>query len=933
MAMAISRKCFENFWESKLIISKPVFKHKYILVILSILTLLSVNLNGGTIKGRVYDMANDLPIIGANVIAKGTYKGAASDLNGNFIITGLSPGDYDIEISTIGYKVKLYAGISVDHSAVVELEVPMESTILAFGQEIVVIGKKPLLETDLTSSLQRINSKEIDTKIIESVNDLLEQQVGVVKVDNEIHIRGGRADENLYIIDGVSTKDPLSGKNYGIFLSTDAIEELEVITGGFNAEYGQAMSGIIEVKTKEGGGNYSGSISLKSDHLLMGAVRDFNTDVVEISLGGPEPLSSKLLPAMRIKLPGTLAFFANGYMYLSDTYLPHAAKLIPAKESYKPFAPREENNWSGLMKLTWKHQNTKLSGTYKRSLQINQGYFQSIANTKVFFPYEYMYWLDHYNTITWDGIQYNLQLTHSFNQRTFIETDIGRVFINVHSAVRGKYFDEYEVTNDIKPIRYFCDYPDGDITIWYRDGFYDVGDGSNWHDHYSDTWTIKSELTSQISNNHRLKTGIETEFTELQVINIDDPWLTGVSKSFGGAWDIYKVTPSSGAAYVQDKIVYEGMIVNLGLRFDYLLLDKICTEIIDNYDLAPHLSETFRNDFKKNTFSFAGKRGKAHLSPRLGISHPLTDNDVLFFSYGHFSQRPNYEYIYAGLNKTKLGASPLLGNPDLNPTTTVAYEIGIKHKFSEDQIINITAFYKDLFDYATSEQLTIQGESGQKKPFMYFNMDYARSRGLEVYLQRRFSDLLSVRLNGTYSITSGKSSSPNEALDKVAVNAEKSLAETFMSWDIPLNLSADFNFYVPRDKRPRLWFVSIPSDFGIYLHCQVSSGKRYTPIIDLELEKYDDSEYSAMSPYWQRWDVKITKGFLIKNLGFDLFIQVENLFNTKIARRINPVTGRAYEPGDPIPRSWYDSLTDLPPTDPSRYQEPRSTMIGVKLKF
>jgi len=209
--------------------------------------------------------------------------------------------------------------------------------------------------------------------------------------------------------------------------------------------------------------------------------------------------------------------------------------------------------------------------------------------------------------MTWDGIQSNLQLTHSFNQRTFIETDIGRVFINVHSAVRGKYFDEYEVTNDIKPIQYFSDYPDGDITVWNRNGFYDVGDGSNWHDHYSDTWTIKSELTSQISNNHRLKTGIETEFTELQVINIDDPWLSGVSKSFGGAWDIYRVTPSSGAAYIQDKIVYEGMIVNIGLRFDYLLLDKICTEIVDNYDLAPHLSKTFRNDFKQNTFSFVGQ--------------------------------------------------------------------------------------------------------------------------------------------------------------------------------------------------------------------------------------------------------------------------------------------------------------------------------------
>lgn len=902
-------------------------------IILILFLLCGVIAEGGTIRGRVFDKDNETPIIGANVIVKGTYKGAATDLDGNFIITGLSPGDYDIEISTIGYKVQLYTGISVDQTSVVRIEVAMESTILAFGQEVVVIGKKPLLEPDLTSSLQRISSNDISSKIIESVDDILEQQVGVVKVDNEIHIRGGRADENLYIIDGVSTKDPLSGKNYGIFLSTDAIEELEVITGGFNAEYGQAMSGIIEVKTKEGGQEYHGSISLKSDHILMESIENFNTDVIEFSMGGPEPLSARLFAALGLQLPGSLTFFTNAYMYISDTYLPAASELIPANKAYQPFAQREENNWSGLLKLTWKYRNTKLSGTYKRSLQINQGYFQSIANSKVYFPYEYMYWLDNYNTMTWDGIQYNTQLTHSFNNRTFIEMDIGRVFINVHSAVRGKYFTEYDIKNDIKPIRYFSDFPDGDITVWIRDGFYDVGDASNWHDHYSDTWTIKSELTSQVSNNHRLKTGIETEFTELQVINIDDPWLTGARNSFGGSWDIYKVSPAAGAAYIQDKIVYSGMIVNIGLRFDYLLLDEICTDLIDNYELAPHLSEKFREDFKKNTFQIGGKRGKAHLSPRLGISHPLTDNDVLFFSYGHFSQRPNYEYIYAGLNKTKLGASPLLGNPDLNPTTTVAYEIGIKHKFSEDQIINITAFYKDLFDYATSEQLTIKGESGQKRPFMYFNMDYARSRGLEVYLQRRFSELLSIRLNGTYSITSGKSSSPNEALDKVSVNKEKSLAETFMSWDVPLRMSADFNFFIPKDRKIKIGFVPLPCDFGIYIHWQVSSGRRYTPIIDLELEKYADAEYSALSPYWQRWDLKFTKGFSIKNLGFDLFVQIENLLDAKIARRINPVTGQAYEPGDPIPRSWYDSLTDLPPTDPSRYQEPRNVMIGVKVKF
>jgi len=894
------------------------------IIILSLfITWSNIYAQTGSIRGRVVDKETNTEVIGANVIIKGTYKGAATDFDGNFYITGLTAGDYDIEVSVIGYKIQLYTGVKVTKNSVVNLDIQLEPTVLAFGQEVVVIGKKPLFQPDLTSSLQRLNSDDIENKIADNIDDLLEQQAGIVKVDDEIHIRGGRADENLYIIDRVATKDPLTGRSYGVFLSVDAIDEIEVITGGFNAEYGQAMSGIIEVKTKEGGQEYHGSISIKSDHIGMEKIENFNKDAIEISLGGPEPFVSNILPALGINIPGSLTFFTNGYMFLSDTYLPHASKLIPSLRQYDPFTQRQENNWSALYKLTWKYKNTKISGVYKRSLQVNQGGFN----------YRYMNWLDHYNTITWEGIQTNVLLTHSFNTRTFIEADFGRVFINKHSAVKGKYFDEYEIANDINPIQYLADFPDGDITVWNRDGFYDTGDASNWHDHYSDTWTLKAELTSQISSNNRLKAGFTTEFTDMQVIDIDDPWLKGANNSFGGSWDIYRVKPRAGDFFIQDKIVYEGMIINVGLRYDYMLLGSIATDIIDDMNISPHLSKKFREDFKDNTFKIFDRRGKAHLSPRLGISHPLTDNDVLFFSYGHFSQRPNYEYIYASLNKTKLGASPLLGNPDLNPTTTVAYEIGIKHKFSEDQVLNITAFYKDLFDYATSEQLTIKGEKSLKRPFMYFNMDYARSRGIEVYLQRRFSQLLSVRLNGTYSMVTGKSNSPNEALEQLAVNREKSLDEAFMYWDVPLRISVDFNFYIPRNENIKLLNIPMPNDFGINIHWQISSGRRYTPMVDLELEKYDETAYSELAEPWQRWDLKITKGFTTKNINFNIFCQIENLFNAKISQIINPVTGRAWEPGDPIPMSWRDDLTDLPQDNPSRYREPRNIMIGVKVKF
>ena len=101
---------------------------------------------------------------------------------------------------------------------------------------------------------------------MQDVKDVVSQQVGVVSADNEIHIRGGRSYENAYLLDGVNIQDPLAGTGFGLQLSSNALSEMEVITGGYNAEYGQATSGIINVKTKEGSSKYDLFVQYKTDN-------------------------------------------------------------------------------------------------------------------------------------------------------------------------------------------------------------------------------------------------------------------------------------------------------------------------------------------------------------------------------------------------------------------------------------------------------------------------------------------------------------------------------------------------------------------------------------------------------------------------------------------------------------------------------------------
>jgi outer membrane receptor protein involved in Fe transport len=328
-------------------------------------------------------------------------------------------------------------------------------------------------------------------------------------------------------------------------------------------------------------------------------------------------------------------------------------------------------------------------------------------------------------------------------------------------------------------------------------------------------------------------------------------------------------------------------------------------------------------------------RGKSHLSPRLGISHPVTDNDVLYLYYGHFSQKPKGQYVYAKLKSTSEATYQLFGNPNLEPTTTVAYELGIKHRFNANQTIEVKAYYKDMFDYPTSTSISkFSPRYGNISFLMYVNMDYARSRGVEVRFRRRYSKYLSGNVDFTYAVATGKSSTPNTNLLVAAGKvSEKPLRESRLRWDRPYRLSADVYFDMPKGANIRLFGLRLPENWGITLRWEFESGKRYTRLVDVDNHIYEKDEYGSISKPWMRTDLKFYKDFQFAGTAFSFFVEAENIFNTKIPRLINPVTGQPYEPGDVIPVTWYDDPLDLPPDNPARYAWPRRILTGIGIRF
>ncbi len=914
----------------------------------------------GSLSGNITDSKTGDPIPGVNIIIKGTYYGAATDTKGNFRIKAVNPGNYTIEVSFIGYKTVKYTGIKIEAGKNKQLDVKLEESVLTLEQDVVIIGEKPLMDVEETQSKRTISKDDIENSLVESIGDIVIQQAGIIKSDNQIHIRGGRSYENAFLLDGVSVQDPLAGTGFGLQLSSNAIEEVEVITGGYNAEFGQATSGVVNVRTREGGEKYSGYISYKRDNFGdKSSYHVFNTDVLEANLSGPEPITSLILPEIGIKIPGTITLFGSFYMGISDGltqgyYKPTANRLYSSIFGKTRFTPRAENNWFWLGKITYKYSPTlKFQYSFNQSVNINQNSQSLQSNLEYVEPspgyqYEFQNILDQANTYTHLNTYQTVTVTHTLNPKTFYELKLNFYFTNLRADANGKKWNEYIEPKDIPnfPLEYYNLNRDT-IGVIPGDGFWDIGNPFTWHDHYVQEFSLRGDLTSFFDEKNKFKAGFNMQFQEMQVVDIYKPWVG----ELGLNNDIYKVYPALGSFYAQDNINFSGMILNFGLRLDYWFPGKYVDDAIENPDVIT-IPEITRDRYKNDSFKWFGNRHwKARLSPRLGISHPVSDFQTLFFSYGHFSKWPKPQFVYAKLNPYSAQSSfQKFGNPNLNPETTVAYELGLKTQFTSDDVLTLTAYYKDIFDYVSTRSAKITSVRFATQRFItYVNSDYARSRGVEVEYKKRIGRWFNGSANFTYSIITGKSSSADEGVLVLQGYLDESIKEEYTSWDRPFNASLTTSFYVERDNALFGFGNGILDDYNLYIRCQFQSGKRYTASIFTgsyltngrpEYETNTKERYSKIGENWFWIDMNFEKYFMLGKLKFSLFVEINNLLDTKNSAIINPVTGRAYEYGDPTPLGWNDPKypdlqypIDAYPYNPARYLTRRNIKFGISLKF
>ncbi|HIA23229.1 MAG TPA: TonB-dependent receptor, partial [Candidatus Marinimicrobia bacterium] len=298
-------------------------KKNLFLVIFSTCSILFAGVTGKLV-GTVTDASTGEALIGVNVVLKGTVLGAASDKNGDYFILNISAGSYTASASYIGYKTTSVTDVRMNADRTTTVNFALEISAVE-GEEVIVEAERPVIVRDQTATTVTIEKEDFENMPINSYADIIDNVAGVIENDNGggddgIHVRGGRSGETAYLVDGFYVKDIING-GMATDVARGGISELSIITGSFDAEYGQAMSGIINIITREGGADYDLSFRTSTDQ--FGEKNNWNTGRIEGTASGP------IIPTM----PNLATFFISADRKRTDgrlknNFLPRAVLKV-----------------------------------------------------------------------------------------------------------------------------------------------------------------------------------------------------------------------------------------------------------------------------------------------------------------------------------------------------------------------------------------------------------------------------------------------------------------------------------------------------------------------------------------------------------------------------------------------------------------------------
>ncbi|MEK7818793.1 MAG: TonB-dependent receptor [Bacteroidota bacterium] len=862
----------------------------------------------GKIVGKIRDKKTGEILIGATVVIQGTKSGAATDFEGDYIIGNVMPGTYTLTASSIGYKNSIIQNVIVKIDLTTNIDIKLEETIIE-GEEVIVIAERPLVQKDLTSSSVTVSSDEMKIMPVENLSQVINLQAGVVGG----HFRGGRSGEVAYLVDGIPVNNPMSG-NAGLIPENSSVREMEVISGTFNAEYGQAMSGVVNIVTQDGSSEVHGSVGANIGDYFTNHTDVFvnldkptltRTNNYQFSLSGPTILDN-------------LTFFTTGRFQDEEGYL-YGKRVFNVNDVAPTFSDPNnrtvfENHNSGDGKIVSMNPYRKFSFNGKLTYSFDAfkiSYSGFIESAK---------WKNYDHSYKWtpDGIvnQFsenwlqNFQISHVISNSTFQSFKVSS------NKFTGKGF-LYENPYDSKYVDPYSGSPISNYT--FRSGGNQGWRYENKSQSIIGQWTFSSQITKE----HKIGIGVEVRSHQLY-----DHGTSLSLESTQGQDSIYKPkypqvgaignqsyskSPLEASAYIQDKMEYGIMIINAGLRFDYFN---------PNSEILFDLKNPMRNNLFDNFGKMQNTKEKIQVSPRLGVSFPITDQGIIHFSYGHFFQIPSFGNLYHNSDYLIAPTAQLqsvTGNPDIDAQRTVTYELGLQQQLLTNIGIDFSVYYRDIRNLLGTE--IIQTHEGFKYA-RYINRDYGNIRGFIFSVEKQYADFYSLRADYTYQIAEGNASDPlsvffNNQSDPPLSTNKKVVP---LDWDQRSTLNISLNVGEQGDWMTGLIFGN-GTGFPYTESIRVNGGLRF--------------ENGGVKPQTYTLDFRADKTFSIfGNIG-NAFILIYNLIDIKNEYSVDAASGRANVDlflNEAGPIYGLNTIQEYL-NNPTSFSSPRSMRMGINFNF
>lgn len=1060
----------------------------HLLVACILLSALSGFAAAGKISGKVLEKDTKSPLPGANVFIENLWQndkaveldskiGAAADENGYYVILNVPPGTYDVKVSMMGYNtiLKQQVRINLDRTTVLNFE--LESTVLEMG-EVQVVAEREIIKPDISGTQEIILSQRIAEAPVMRVDEFVNKIKGVELVAGAdgygLSIRGGAIRETDIRIDGISIRDPRSENSY-LSINSTSVEELQVLTGGFEAKYGNLRSGLVNVVTKEGS-REKYNFSIKMDYTSSNQQKFFGENpysddswvyrvFADTSYKYYNPADKKWhsfamdgVPAADSLLPEGFpddeAFRTfRGWNYrrlvlhnLQSIGLPSGTTLTPEQKrklwllqhpqyefASKPdmflegtvtgpipggsipfigpvlgkstfmFAGKYENtqyafplgkrdnyvDWNGQLKVISKitpsmklslngmyaNVNTLTAGspsTYGGALVDNSSRFNFLSSTSVSVEqqarllggssgFEQMFNKSRLQLYDQRYIITGASFTHTISPKLFYNLDLQFSYtdhevtpfdLDTTRASAWAYVDSFRVLNvpELGSPNASTNWLTDITDLFWLYGGLQAADSS-----YSWMLNFNGDLTSQIGEHHQIEAGFDFRYNYLNVNS--GTWLQSEESWTPDTWQYFTAKPIEIGLYVQDKLEFQGMIANVGLRADYFNPNK-------KSFVVQHPLDADYSDFYNMTYNYLpGKFGswekwvefremleqppgwptgdnnaQFKLSPRLGVAFPITVSSKLFFNYGHFYQRPNIHFLY---NLAIFPGGATVPTPGLEMARTVAYEFGYEQSFLNNYLLNISFYYKDIKDEPLSRTYVDYYEEvyvNQYSPDAYKDI-----RGIELRLEKNFGKFFTFWGNYEYMLqSSGQSGLSYVYENRLKALEEARYANLTITDPLP-RANINLNLHTPDEWGPKL-LNSFPLGkiFVNFFFDWRDGGRQIINPCEPEAEwkKIEVVDYSNV-------DMRASKLVHIGIVDMEFVLTVQNLLNQKRLSYRNMTTAQfdrykeslhfPYETGDQHGNDklgeWDEDYIDIGWFTAPLFLNPRRVLLGLRFKF